>query len=188
MVDLVPQGFDFGRPGLVLLTGVSGSGKTTRISRLLAEHPELRDRAITRIAGAPIVWSEVIVTTKLAVLDELVCFQDLWRVLLLLKRGHCVIAASHLAEPLVKAAACLWLVCALRTDLDPDQVCDYLARRGVVYSTESVAEFCLAFSSSFIDAELVLERCNTASFDEAWHRFKRHASIKREFPIPLFGA
>ena len=164
---------------LILFSGVSGSGKTTCMQKLLREHQEYKDQVRTEITGCPVDWPDKKLTTKLVVIDELLCFRDFRQLLRLLRHGHDVVAASHLSPACLFLLQCFWKTRIFHTDRDPNTIYHYLEQQGIACSKPAVREFCNAFGASYVDARIVLEQYPGCCFDQAWSRFRRTSTIIR---------
>ena len=163
---------------LVALHGVSGSGKSTAIARLLEVHPAFRDRPCCHVTGPGIDWRRLDLPAELVVVDECTALRDLLGLLRLLGRGHRVLAASHL--PLASSAALglRWPVVALPTDRDPAKIERYLAARGADFSAERVRALCARFGASYAWVDLILGFDGGLDFDRAYDRFERCCKVE----------
>jgi hypothetical protein len=103
---------------MIVFTGMSGSGKSTCIDLLLAEHPEFAGRDYTTIGPTPIIWPEADPPTELVVVDELQSFGELRHVARLLHGGHTLLVASHLHPAWVRLFNMRWPADHFYTDLE----------------------------------------------------------------------
>lgn len=165
---------------LITFSGVSGSGKTTSLRRLVSGHPEFRFEPRTELLGSPLRWRDGAPQTRLVVIDELIGWRDYWPLVRLLRRGHRVIAASHLPEYSLRLLACRWRALMIRVDGDYRAISRFLQQSRVRHSDAAVRSFCSVLGASYVDAGIVLERYPHCSFDEAWTRFERTTRISRE--------
>jgi len=163
---------------LVVFTGMSGSGKTTCIDLLQAEHPEFADQPCSRIGPAPIDWDRARVQTELVVIDELLALREVGRVVSLLRRGHRVIAASHLPVAWVRAVDLVWKTEHFHTDRTYQKLVPYLDRRGVRSSPDALREYAASFGANYTDLDIILAHTGYDDFDRALARFQQTASIE----------
>lgn len=164
---------------LIVFTGMSGSGKSTYIELLLAEHPDFADRDYTWIGPAPIAWPVARQSTELVVIDEVSQVVELWHVTRLLREGHTLLVASHLPFVFVRLLALRWPLAHFRTDQSIEKLEHSLALRGILFTSERVRDFVRSFGANYTDLEIVLERSDGKDFDRALDRFERSASIRR---------
>ena len=163
---------------LLIFTGVSGSGKTTYMQKLLREHPDYQQVPRTEITGYPLAWPNR-PGTQLVVIDELVTVRDFIEIIRLMCRGYDVIAASHLSRFYHFLLQSFWKAHIVYTDRDPATIYNYLAGQGITCSEPMVRDFCAVFGASYVDARIVLEHHPDCSFDRAWSRFRRTSVITR---------
>lgn len=163
---------------LLVFTGMSGSGKSTCIDLLLGEHPDLADLPYSRVGPAPIDWSATTIDTELVVVDELLELPELAHIASLLRRGHRVLAASHLSPLWVRAFGLFWPAEHYRTDDDTAKLITYLDRRGVPASDAAVRRYAAAHGANYTDLEIILEHTGCDDFDRAFARFQQTASIE----------
>lgn len=184
---------------LVVLTGCSGSGKSTTLAHLLGAHPDFARRRHSLIErhtvpgrGAPALSAVLAAQTgslsEVVAVDELLEPADLPSVARLLRRGHVVVAASHLPAAWWLPFRVLWPTRALRTDRDPGKIARHLERLGVTHSHHSVALFCRRWGANFTDCEIVLEWDGGRDFDRALARFLGCCEIGREADSASPGA
>ncbi len=164
---------------MIVFTGMSGSGKSTCIDLLLAEHPEFAGREHTKIGPAPIAWSGADPPTELVVVDELQRFAELRHVARLLRGGHTLIVASHLHPAWLRLFNMKWPVDHFYTDRSTDKLQRFLEEQGVRFSPERVREFGQAQGANYTDLEIILEHSGGKDFDLAFERFRRSAWIER---------
>ena len=169
---------DFSGVRLLALHGVSGSGKSTAIAELLEAHSEFRERPCDRVAGPDIDWRRLDLSGELVVVDECTSLSDLCGLVRLLRRGHRVLAASHLPLWTSAVLGLVWPVLALATDRDPAKIERYLATRGVVFSAGRVRALCARFGASYAWADLILDHDGGLDFDRAYDRFERCCQVE----------
>lgn len=164
---------------LLVLCGVSGSGKSTALRYLLAHHPDFAGRPASAFAGPALDWRRARFETEVVMVDEVRRPQELARLRRLLARGHTLLVASHLPAPLHRLAGAGLPRLVLRTDADPGKLGRHLRQRGCRVSPGVLAEFCARYGASYTDADIVLERSpGSADFDQAWRRFRRFARLE----------
>lgn len=170
---------DFDGVRLVAFHGISGSGKSTAIGRLLGHNPAFRGQPRSHITGARIDWRRERPVSELVVLDECKSPRDLAGLVRLLRGGHRVLAASHLPLASSRALGRVWPTVALRTDGDPRRIERYLAARGISYDCARVAAACRRFGASYAAADLILDFDGGRDFDRAYERFIRCCRVRR---------
>lgn len=170
---------DFAGVRLVAFHGISGSGKSTAIGRLLSHNPAFRGLPRSHITGARIDWSCERPAGELVVLDECKSLRDLAGLVGLLRRGHRVLAASHLPLASSRALGRIWPTVARRTDDDPRRIERYLAARGVRFDRPRVEAACRRFGASYAAADLILAFDGGRDFDRAYERFIRCCRVER---------
>ncbi len=163
---------------LLALHGVSGSGKSTAIDQLLEVHPAFRDRPVNRVIGPCIDWRRLEPSAELVVVDECRAPQDLRGLVRLLRRGHRVLAASHLPLWTSVALGLAWPVLALATDRDPAKIERYLAALGADFSAERVRALCARFGATYAWVDLILVFDGGRDFDRACERFERCCRVE----------
>lgn len=168
---------DFSRDRLVVFTGRSGSGKSTAIQWLLAQHPHLRDRERVVLHGPPFEHLPPR-GTDVAVVEELVHPRDLFAVVRLLGRARTLLVASHLCSGWFHPLALAMKTSMRRTDRDPGKLARYLERQGIHASEDAVRRFVRLFGATYTDVDLVLERYPAESFDTALARFTKFCTIR----------
>ncbi len=165
---------------MIVFTGMSGSGKSTCIDLLLAEHPEFAGRDYATIGPALIAWPGADPPTELVVVDELQRFGELRHVARLLRAGHTLLVASHLHPAWVSLFRMRWPVDHFYTDRSTDKLQRFLEGRGVRFTPERVRAFGQMCGANYTDLEIILERSGGEDFDLAFERFRRSAWIERE--------
>ncbi len=165
---------------MIVFTGMSGSGKSTCIDLLLAEHPEFAGRDYTTIGPAPIAWPGADPPTELVVVDELQRFDELRYVARLLRAGHTLLVASHLHPAWWRLFKMRWSVGHFCTDRSTDKLQCFLEGHGVRFTPERVREFGQAYGANYTDLEIILEHSGGEDFDMALERFRRSAWIERD--------
>ena len=173
-------GRSFASLRMIVFTGMSGSGKSTCIDLLLAEHPEFAGRDYAMIGPAPITWPGADPRTELVVVDELLRIGDLKHVARLLRGGHTLIVASHLHPAWVRLFNMRWPADYFYTDRATEKLQRFLEGRGVRFTPERIREFGQAHGANYTDLEIILERSGGEDFDLAFERFRRSAWIERK--------
>jgi len=163
---------------MVVFTGMSGSGKSTCIDMLLAEHPDFAGRDHTIIGKAPIAWPGADPPTKLVVVDELQRLGELRHVARLLRAGHTVLVASHLHPAWVRLFNRWWPAKHYYTDRSTDKLQHFLKAHGVRFTPEGVREFGRVYGANYTDLEIILEHSGDEDFDLAFERFRRSAWLE----------
>ncbi len=163
---------------LLALHGVSGSGKSTAIAWLLQTHPAFRGRTCSHVAGPRIDWRRLDLVSELVVVDECTALRDLHGLVRLLRRGHRVLAASHLPLATSAALGLAWPVLALATDRDAAKLERYLTALGADFSAERVGALCARFGASYAWVDLVLDYDGGLDFDRAYDRFERCCQVE----------
>ena len=176
---------DFSGARLVVFHGVSGSGKSTSIARLLSDHPDFRGQACGHVTGPGIRWRGLCRREHLVAVDECYRLRDLFGLARLLRRGHRVLAASHLPIWTSALLGRIWPVVALRTDCDPAKIARYLDTCRVRFSRDRVLDFSSRFGASYLDVDRIMEFDGGRDFDRAYDRFIRCCRVEtRREPAP----
>ena len=162
---------------LVVFAGRSGSGKSTAIEWLLAEHPHLRGRRSVLVQGPPFRDLPP-AGTDVAVVEELSRPRDLVIVMRLLRRARTILVASHLSPLWFRLLHPAVRVSLHRTDRDHGKVARYLERRGIPASDDAVRRFVRLFGATYTDVDLVLERHPSGDFDAALARFTKFCTLR----------
>lgn len=169
---------DFSGIRLIVFHGVSGSGKSTAIARLLRAHPEFRERDFSQVSGPDIGWRGPRAPAELIVVDECAVFRDLLGLALLLSRGHRVLAASHLPVRLTALLGMAWPAVLFRTDTDPSKIERYLAAIGIAFNRGTVRDFVARFGASYGWVDRILDFDGGRDFDRAYDRFTRCCRVE----------
>lgn len=165
-------GTDLRQAQLIVLTGVSGSGKSSALRFLCDQHPAF--------AGKPQQWiwapgknpapdPALLHGNRLVVVDEICRPRQLPLVARLLKQNQAVAVASHLKPAWFLPLQLAWKIHHFRTDRDPAKISRYLGRLGVPHTAGAVAEFCRLYGASYLDLDCILERYPGKSLDQALH-------------------
>ena len=170
---------DFAGVCLVAFHGISGSGKSTAIGRLLSHNPAFRGAPRSHITGARIDWRRERPASELVILDECKTVRDLAGLIGLLRRGHRVLAASHLPLASSRALGRIWPAVTLRTDGDPRRIERYLAARGVRFDRPGVEAACRRFGASYAAADMILGFDGGRDFGRAYERFTRCCRVQQ---------
>jgi len=153
---------------LIILTGVSGSGKTTALKYLADHHPAFRNQPKHWMWTMQKLRNGIPVRRKrLVVVDEIEEVRQLARVWRLLIDNRTVAVASHLNP--VWFAPLRWLYDSrhFRTARGPTKIQSLLKSRGIPYTTEAISEFLRRHGASYLDLECILERHPGPSLDQA---------------------
>lgn len=153
---------------LIVLTGMSGSGKSTALKFLADQHPAFREQPWEWIWALGKKWNPRPIRKKrLVVVDEVVSVRQLPGVLRLLQQNRTVAVASHLPQ------ACFWpfqlffQTRHFRTDKDMSKISRELARQGIPSTPHAVSEFCRQYGANYVDLECILERHPGRDFGHA---------------------
>jgi hypothetical protein len=141
--------FDARRFRMIVFHGRSGSGKSTAIEFLR-----------TRM------------TSPVVVVDEVTTLSDFVRVLKTLRNNAPVLVATHIS-PLWFRLIRPWSIAVFHTDRETTKITRHLNRRGIHSSQDAVAAYAARFRATYTDADLILERWPSASFDESLARFQK---------------
>lgn len=169
---------DFSGVRLVVFHGVSGSGKSTAIARLVQAHPEFQGQRCSYVTGPYIDWRQVTPSTELVVVDECTTLRDALGLAQLLSRGHRVLASSHLPLILSAGLGRIWPAIVLATDREPAKIERYLKVLGAHYSPDCVGAFCAQFGASYCSVDLVMDFDGSSDFDRAYDRFRRCCRVE----------
>ena len=164
---------------MIVFTGMSGSGKSTYIDLLLAEHPAFARRDCVIIRPALGSWPQNDPSTELVIVDEEQEPGELKQVAQLLRGGHNLIVASHLHPVWVRLFNLWWSAAHFYTDRSTEKLQHFLEERGVRFTPERVREFGQTHGANYTDLEIILERSSGEDFDLAYERFQRSAWIER---------
>ena len=160
----------FDRTRLIILTGISGSGKTTTLKFLADHHASFRDRPQHWIWSMRMTRDSSTVRDKrLIVLDEVVGVHQLPGVLRLLRRNQTVAVASHLHPAWFWPLRLVFKSRHFHTDHDTAKIQGLLRRRGISHTDAAISEFCRRHGSNYVDLECILERHPGRSLDQALH-------------------
>ena len=153
---------------LIILTGISGSGKTTALKYLADHHPAFHNQTKhwiwtmqKRRNGIPVRGK------RLVVVDEIEEVRQLARVWRLLIDNQTVAVASHLKPAWF--APLRWLCDSrhFRTDRGATKIQSLLKSRGIPYTAEAISEFLRRHGASYVELECILERHPGRSLDQA---------------------
>jgi hypothetical protein len=163
-------GTDLRQAQLIVLTGVSGSGKSTALKFLCDQHPAFSDEPHQWIWAPgknpdPAPFRD----KRLVVVDEVCHPRQLPFIARLLKQNQAVAVASHLNPAWFLPLRLAWRIHHFRTDRDPAKISRYLCRLGVPHTAGAVAEFCRLYGASYLDLDCILERYPGKSLDQALH-------------------
>lgn len=162
---------------LVVLSGRSGSGKTTALNYLVHEHVDFKDSDVTILSPAPINWDGLKVAGDIVAIDELLFLNDLVQVYKLILCGKSVLAASHLPAPLFYPLLYLCSARLYQTDRDCEKLAYYLNEKQIRYSQQALRCYKSIFGSVYTDLDIILERCPGDEFDRALYRFIKFNKI-----------
>jgi len=168
----------FAGVGLVVFTGVSGSGKSTALEFLRRHHPDFAGRdwvTVTRgRSGLQLPRCHGCVVA----VDEVVAVRELWSLAGLLRHNQ-VLVAAHLPMACFLPFAGCCRMRLFRTDLDRGKIARALERRGIGFSLAVVDDYCRSYGSNFLDLEHILERWPTDNFDLSYAAFRRLCQVCR---------
>jgi RNase adaptor protein for sRNA GlmZ degradation len=140
---------DFATHDLVIFHGRSGSGKSTAIQFLQRRNPHV----------------------PYQIVDEITTFRDLGKILR--THGGPLLIATHVHPLWLRVLKPLARAVIFRTDRDSGKLHRYFNERSVRASAEAVALYVREFGATYTDAELILERYPSASFDQSYARFRK---------------
>ena len=144
---------DFSSQDLVIFHGRSGSGKSTAIEFLQRTNPHVRYQVV----------------------DEITTFRDLRKILRI--RGGPALIATHVHPVWLRLFKPFARTVTFRTDRDSGKLHRYFNERRVKASAEAVALYIREFGATYTDAELILERYPSASFDTSYARFRKFCRL-----------
>lgn len=168
---------DFNNTGLIVLTGVSGSGKSTAMRYLVERHPDFAGRHHQWLIGHPIKWQWRYEPEWLLV-DEAIRIRDLVHLRRLQRWGHRLIIASHLPERLVHAVMSNEGARYFSTDIDQAKLRRFLEYRGIQSSQETLARYCGRYGANYTDLKIMLAHVKGVDFDHIFHDFERCCCIQ----------
>ena len=153
---------------LIILTGISGSGKTTALKYLADHHPAFHNQTKHWIWTMQKRRNGIPVRDKrLVVVDEIEEVRQLARVWRLLMANRTVAVASHLSPVWFGPLRWLYESRHFHTDRGPTKIQSLLKSRGIPYTTEAISEFLRRHGASYLDLECILERHPGRSLDQA---------------------
>jgi hypothetical protein len=144
---------DFSSHDLVIFHGRSGSGKSTAIEFLVRKNPHVAYQVV----------------------DEITTFRDLSK-LLRTRRGP-ILIASHVHPVWLRMLKPFARTVIFRTDRDSGKLLRYFEERSIRASAEAVALYVREFGATYTDAEVILERYPSASFDHSYARFRKFCRL-----------
>lgn len=144
---------DFSSHDLIIFHGRSGSGKSTAIEFLRRKNPHV----------------------SYQVVDEITTFRDLGK-LLPTRRGP-VLIATHVRPIWLRLMKPFARTVIFRTDRDSAKLVRYFVERSIRASAEAVALYVREFGATYTDAEVILERYPSASFDQSYARFRKFCRL-----------
>lgn len=172
---------DFANLRAVIFTGPSGAGKSSYLQWLLEFHPAFREQEATLIqTGRPLRWPDLkSIETKLVVVDELLRVADLANLWRLVRRGHMVLAASHLppvAHRVVTPSAGRVFDLAHGTA----KIGNALARLGYDFGPAELQAFQAKHGSSYTALERILTEWPHAErdFGAALRHFENYCTVR----------
>lgn len=176
---------DFSSSRLIVFGGRSGSGKTTAIQFLLAHHADFEGRSSVWIEGPP--FPRVAAEADVIVADEITAPRHLLVLSSFLRRCATLIVASHLSNGWFHLFRPIISSRIFSTDRDAAKIGRHLARRGVAASQAALDAYVRTFGATYTDAEVILERYPSDSFDASLARFLARcrlelSPVRREDP------
>ncbi|MBU62004.1 MAG: hypothetical protein CMI26_05840 [Opitutae bacterium] len=153
---------------LIILTGISGSGKTTALKYLADHHPAFHNQTKHWIWTMQKRRNHIPVRGKrLVVVDEIEEVSQLAGVWRLLMANRTVAVASHLSP--VWFGPLRWLCDSrhFRTDRGATKIQSLLKSRGIPHTAEAISEFLRRHGASYVELECILERHPGRSLDQA---------------------
>lgn len=157
---------DFGRYRLIVFCGESGSGKSSAIRFLLAQHPDFADHPGVRV------------------IEELRHWRDLAVLAQAMRSGHRLLVASHLPTWFHRAMGWLWRSAVFALDAHPIKIRRWMRTRDIICSDAAVDAFCRQFGANYTDAALIVRHFPGRSFDLALRLFDQQCRLHRGEPIP----
>ena len=164
---------------LLLLTGVSGSGKSTALKYLIEQHPSFLDQTVGQITGSPLDWrmlSDVEAAPVIAV-DEIRGFVDALKIYYLVCRKKKVIVASHCPAWWFFPLKIMVKANFYRTDSSIEKLSKYLEQLSIKHSTSTLKQFTKIFGASYTDLDIILELHPSNSFDTSFAQYSKLSSI-----------
>jgi hypothetical protein len=161
---------------LIVFTGISGSGKTAAMQYLLSRFARIADAGMQWLAGEELVKGMQL-NAHWLLIDELVCYSQLWHVRRLLQRGHQLMVASHLNEPAFRLAMAGYQGLYLRTDGPSEKLSRHLQRRGIEYDELSLDGFIHRYGQSYQSLDVVLDYSGNRNMVLAMQHFDRHCRL-----------
>jgi hypothetical protein len=159
---------DFDSTRLIILTGISGSGKTTALKFLADHHAAFLDQPQHWIWSMCKTQNPSPVRDKrLVVLDEIVGVHQLACVFQLLRDNQTLAVASHLHPAWFWPFRLMFKSRHFHTDRDTAKIHGLLSRRGISHTSTAISEFCSRHGASYVDLECILERHPGESLDHA---------------------
>jgi energy-coupling factor transporter ATP-binding protein EcfA2 len=157
---LALAGRDFSSHDLVIFHGRSGSGKSTAIEFLRRNNPHV----------------------SYEVVDEITTFRDLGK-LLRARRGP-VLVATHVHPLWLRILKPFARAVIFRTDRDSAKLLRYFDARSISASSTAIALYVREFGATYTDAEVILERYPSASFDASYARFRKFCRLVARGSLP----
>ena len=167
---------DVNRFELIVLSGISGSGKSSAMEFLSRRSELVRLQACHWIEGEPLPWNEEYDAEWLLV-DEVVRWADLLQVRRLLERGHRIIMASHLPDFVVRFGLIGFTMKLLRTDGQSDKLLRYLERNRINFDQQSLAQFTRYYGQSYNTMSVMLEYSGVSDLSLALKQFQRQCRM-----------
>ncbi|MDE0820418.1 MAG: hypothetical protein OSA95_04825 [Opitutales bacterium] len=158
----------FDRTRLIILTGISGSGKTTALKFLANHHAAFLDQPQHWIWSMCKTLNPSPVRDKrLVLLDEIVGVHQLACVFQLLRDNQTLAVASHLHPAWFLPFRLAFKSRHFHTDHDTAKIQGLLHRRGISHTSTAISEFFGRHGASYVDLECILERHPGKSLDHA---------------------
>jgi hypothetical protein len=179
---------DFGQYQLTLLTGESGSGKSTAIEYLINSN---RDKQVFRYLDVAVLecrdsigqYYPVAEQNLVLVVDEVWSLAHIKQLRDWVKAGYRFVVASHAHAFLSRA-----LLITTRSKLFNLDACQhklpcYLSAKGIGFTSQSLKQYRQLYGNVFTELQIILEHYPDSHFDEAFNRFHKFNQIDRA-PLP----
>lgn len=170
----------FARRRLVLFHGASGSGKSTAIQWLVANHADFHAARVCVVRPKISGWTPVPRDAEWAIVDEIEHVAELGRIAGLLARGHRVVVASHVPIAFTRPLLIAVRSRVFRTDRDPAKLARHLQRRNVAWSPAALESYTARFGASYAMLDIILEYGRVPDLDRCLARFERQCRAETD--------